>query len=200
MISQNEAAIFVGYGFALAFFSTLAIRQLQLIYGRVKFEREYNKHPRLVPYDKTRRCLKPHSWTDVQLVLRKLTPGKYKVCTDCGALMGREDFMVSTEVLEAIAEAKILAERKLEAEREAQARITALTDAYVDSYIARHFASEVNDVHFAERLRKLAKYTVSSLASASEKVADELEGQAELDEKYKDWPKTLGLNKKKGNA
>lgn len=198
MTSQSEALVFVAYGFSLAFFSTLAIRQVQQIYRRVKFEQQYRKHPRLVAYDKTKRCQKPHSWQDVQLVLRDLPPGKYKVCVDCGAMMGREDFMVSKEVLEAIAEAKVLTEKRLEIERQVQARIKDLTDAYVEAYVARNFASEVNDVHFAERLKKLADYTISALASASEKVTDELTGQAELEEKYKDWLKILGVGSKRG--
>src|SRR5882724_11483219 len=105
MTSQSEATVLVAYGFLLAFFSTLAMRQIMTIYGKFKFEHQYRKHPRLVPYDKTKKCFKPHWWKDVQLVLRDLDPGKYKICTDCGSFMGREDFMVSKEVLEAIAEA-----------------------------------------------------------------------------------------------
>lgn len=197
MISQNEAVTFVGLGFCLAFFGYFTILQARDWYARVLLEYEYMKHPRLVEYSERQVCPQgePHKWRDVTLALRGLPVGKYKVCTTCASICGNSQFMVSNQVLDQIEEASKLLDQKAALELEIQNRIADLACAYVDQYIKRNFVQEVNDVHLADKLRALSKYTISALADASEKVASELTAQSDLEAKYKDWPSKI-----KGNA
>lgn len=203
-VNQEEALTFVLLGMSLMFFGRLSYYVVLGLYRKFMFELEYMKHPRLVNYDQQIAdylCPEFHDWQSAQLVLRGLPVGMYKVCKGCGTIMGNSEFMVSKEVLEKIAEANKLAEQKLQLERQVQARIDSIRKTYVDHYIARNFVKEVNDVHMAERLRALSDYTITALADASEKVAAELTGQAELEDRYKDWPKTMGIkSNQKGNA
>lgn len=198
MISQNEAVMFVLLGMSLMFFGGLTILQARSWYEHVKFEYDYMKHPRLVQFDSRKLCDEEHQWQSLKLVLRGLPVGMYRVCVACGYISHNSEWMVSDEVLHKVNEATQIAEAKLEAERQVQARVDALTQAQIDQYITTHFKAEVNDVHLADKLRALGKFAIHALANASEKVAAELTGQVELEDRYKDWPKTLGLKSSRG--
>lgn len=196
MISQSEAAVFVVYGVALAFFGTLVFKQIAQLYKTAVFEYDYMKHPRLVEHSILRACSEePHKWVDAALALRGLTSGTYKVCGVCGTILGNQVVMCSDEVLKQIKQALDLNEKRQAAELLIHARITELANGYIDHYIKRNFAEEINDVHYAEKLRALAKFSVKSLADASEKVAAELIAQNDLESRYDGW-----TSKVKGHA
>lgn len=195
MISQNEAAVFVLLGMSLMFFSSLAAKQLFAFYDKVKLEYAYMKHPRLIEYSMLRACEDPHKWREVVLALRGLPVGKYTICTECGSIIGQDAFMCSDQVLQQVKEGVELMDKKAELQRQVNDRIEGLRSAYVDHYIKRNFSQEVNDIHLAEKLRALGRYSVTALADATEKVASELTAQTDLDKRYEAWPSKL-----KGNA
>lgn len=201
-INQQEALVFVLLGMSLMFFGRLSVYAAIALYHKFKLELEYMNHPRLVPYNEYQACRhrdeQVHDWHSAQLVLRGLPVGMYKVCLTCGSIMGNNEFMVSNEVLDKMAEAIKIGQQKKELERQVQERIEGLRRSYVDGYITRNFKTEINDVHLAERLRALGDYSVTALADASEKVAAELTGQEELEEKYGEWPKALGRKSNSG--
>lgn len=195
MISENDALIFAGMGFVLAVCSGLWIRQFIAVWNHAKFEYDYMKHPRLLEFSENRLCVEIHKWQETTLVLRGLPVGKYQVCTACGCISGNSEVMCSDAVLAQMRQALEIAQKKIELETQVQARINEVADGYIDAYIRRNFTSEVNDVHFAERLKKLAEYAFNAQASARDKVADEISAQTKLDASYKSWPSQF-----KGNA
>jgi len=194
-ISQEEATTFVALGAMLAFFGALFIRGMFLFWQRARMEYLYLKNPRIVPFDQERTCDGPHAWSDATLALRDLPYGQYKVCRECGSLMGHNHLMVSDEALKQINEGIKLAEQAQAVQKEMNERINTKADAYIDHYIETHFPEEVNDLEYVDKLRALAQYAFAAQDAAKEKVAAEIQAQKELDARYADWP-----SKVKGNA
>lgn len=167
-------------GIMLAFASMLVVRIGMAVYGHIKYELAYRRHPRVVNYNEDQACKDPHKWQQVTLAVRYLDPGIYKVCLDCGAISGNETVMLSNEALDALQEQIKNADKQKELERLIQARITAIIDRQVTDFINRSFPKESNDPTFVNKLLELSELTLETQERAIEKVSAELELQEDF--------------------
>lgn len=67
-------------------------------------------------------------------------------------------------------------------------RINEVADGYVDNYIRRQFPEEVNDIEFADKLKRLVAYAFEAQISAKDKIFAEESAQEDLNEMYNNWP------------
>lgn len=199
---NDQSEMFVFAGMLLAFASVAAARVALALWGHYKFERAYRKHPRVVKYNQYQACQSSHKWQEFKLAVRRLDPGTYKVCMDCGSIAGNFQYMVSNELLDQAAEVLKKAEAKAEMERKIQSMVAAIVDHRISEFILREFAKESSDPTFVNKLMELAEFTLASQEQAIGEVATKLEfqGISENGDTYSWSPLDVDLSRMKGNA
>ena len=179
MISHNDPWAYLFLGILIGGSTYAAIRLGMMIYYKFKFEHQYLQHPHLIGYDESRLCLDPHDWVDTALAVRDLPVGRYKLCSNCGMIMGNREKMASDTLLKQVKEAKAIFEARQKEQEESAARIAQIHSGYIDLYLRRNFAEELNDPEFARKLTDLAHYSLEALESATQKAEAELGGDGE---------------------
>jgi hypothetical protein len=155
------------------------------VYRQFKYELAALKNPRLIPYDESRMCLDVHSWTELDLILRGLPPGRYQACKECGVISGNHELMLSGPVLQEIREASELAAKEAQLRKDIQGRVNAIAEYQIDEYIRRNFTSTLAEV---VKLQGLVTHAFAVHAEARQKVIDEELAQTELRKRYENWP------------
>ena len=191
-IDQNDPLILIALGSMIAVLGAIAIRIGYQAYLNFKFELEYLRHPRLVPYNEFAGCHQPHAWVNVDLALRGLPPGRYKVCQECGTITNNTEFMLSKEVLEHIKEANEILAKTAAAEKEVMDRINALADSMINHYI--RYENMHDGFHSEARLKALVQYAFAAQAEARDKVEAEQVQKRALEDRYAGWSKKTGGN------
>lgn len=179
MISHNDPWAYLFLGILIGGSIYAAIRLGMMIYYKFKFEYQYLQHPHLIEYSEEGLCLEPHAWVDTALAVRDLPVGRYKLCSNCGMIMGNKEKMASEHLLKQVREAKAIFEAKQKEQEESAARIAQIHSGYIDLYLRRNFAEELNDPEFAKKLTSLAHYSLEALEAATQKAEAELGGDGE---------------------
>jgi predicted small metal-binding protein len=164
----------------------MAVTVVKAIIAKVRLEYEYMKHPRLVPYDASKKCEDRCNRKNVALALRGIPYGMYLVCIKCGTISGNDQQQVSKEVLEHMIEALKLADEKEAAANALQARINAVADAVIDRYIQTNLMGH-HDQSYFRAMKDLVRYSFAAQAEARDKVLAEQNAQTELDKRYAGW-------------
>lgn len=202
MSTEAKTAIeLMGLGAMLTLWAGLIGVCFHRLWKTFKFELEYLKHPRLVPFDESKVCPDLHTWVEAELVLRGLPPGRYRVCNACGEILGQPETMVSQEVLQHMREALELKKNKDAAEDAVIARINEVANGYIQGYIMREFMDEINKAGNrleddpTIKLKRLVDFAYEAQAQARDKVFAEQEAVDDLEKRYTNWP-----TGRKGNA
>lgn len=146
------------------------------LWRTAKLELEYMRHPRLVRYNHSQTCEESHKWVEVELALRDLPPGVYKVCSECGAIAKIDFWMLSNEALDQIRESINLRAQRAALDTMLEERIKKVYESYLRRYVSTEFAAVIQfDPELNERLVDLAYYSQLALKDATNKIKAEYE-------------------------
>lgn len=180
------------FGALISLLCALAIKVALNLWTTIKFELEYLKHPRLVAHDEIKLCQDPHRWVDVQLALRGLSPGHYKVCQECGCILNNSEFVVSSEVLQQAKEALEILQKRDAEKKELTDRIFELSDRSINNEITRTLislagTSQIGSTDSRKMLKDLIDFSFKAIDEATDKVTAENKARLELEKKYDSW-------------